>query len=50
VTLGFGLCFRLVAWEWFDKAKVLLQKLAGYLPMVFGPSDTCSPCKTRGRG
>ena len=30
VTVGFGLCFRLVAWEWFDKAKVLLLKFAGY--------------------
>jgi hypothetical protein len=30
VTVGFGLCFRLVAWEWFNEAKVLLLNFAGY--------------------
>jgi hypothetical protein len=30
VTVGFGLCFRLVAGEWFNEAKVLLLNFAGY--------------------
>ncbi|KAB8500224.1 hypothetical protein FH972_025401 [Carpinus fangiana] len=35
VTVGFGLYFRLVAWEWFDKAKSYASILYLRLPLGF---------------